>query len=584
MRLTKVRVKRYRSINDLIIEFKQDEPVIVCGANNVGKTNFLRALELFFNMNPELFDASLDIPYDIEKGSRGGRYNTIITVWFQNDKDGYEISQTYKKEKDKGNTLTIKGKKNKQLLSNEESQKIIQNFRYIFVQASNIDMPKIIAEIIDEEVLPLGLDRLRKSQTVPLQKLQDFIDSSATAIKKIEEGIEAHLNAFIIDVPGIDNKDWKIKIIFSEFDLLRDAIKGIINFTLYDRNKTKMESKGSGIQRIVFLSILKYISTKTKKKIIWGIDEPEAFLQPTLQRKVFNILRDISKNQSLIITTHSQHFIDVNKLGGTYLFEAKYEKKEYARKKGEEFYKIATYISKDVGEFEKSQKIKKHLGIMRNDNWELMKYNILVEGEEDKKYIETLMDKFGFEKPHILVAGGATKIKGYLQYLADFCKESKFKPKILCLLDHDEAGKNEFQSLNTKKYSYFDFEVRYIANCCSITQNSALYEGEDLIYPDIIRKATNSFLKSRGYNAIKNTDFKKRQDPAYVNGCILSFLTQIVKNLNSDKAPLDFEDNNSGAKKTICEKACKIILQEDISRYDSKYPGVRQFISSICGE
>ena len=64
---------------------------------------------------------------------------------------------------------------------------------------------------------------------------------------------------------------------------------------MQDGNNHEIESKGSGAQRAVFLSLMKYISKNIKdKKIIWAIDEPEAFLQPKLQRKVFNSLKSMS--------------------------------------------------------------------------------------------------------------------------------------------------------------------------------------------------------------------------------------------------------------------------------------------------
>lgn len=592
MRLVKINIKRYRSINDLTVDFKEHMPLIICGSNNVGKTNFLRALDLFFSLNKDGFNTKKDIPYDIEEGKRGGGYNTRITGWFEDQRtnDKYQITTIYKRQKNEGNILEIKATKNTENLpaseANSEANKIIKEFRFLFVESSNVDIPRIIKEIIDEEVLPLGLDTLRKKQTVPLKKLEAFIKSSKTALEQIEKGIDSYLNDFIISIPGIDNRDWKIKILFTEIDKLRDALSGLIDFTLYDKNNTKMESKGSGIQRIVFLSILKYIADKTKKRIIWGIDEPEAFLQPALQKRVYSILNEIAEKQSIIFTTHSQHFVDVSNLQNTYLFEADYEKKEYVRKQGEEFYRVKTFTRGDLGELEKIQNIKKHLGISRNDNWEIMKYNLLVEGDEDKKYLETLMDKFCFDKPNILVSGGTSKVKGYLQYLSDFCSENKFKPTILCLLDYDNEGKDTYKKLEKaigdNKYKVFDLKIKHIERYKKLEDTTCDYEIEDFIYPEIIRKAANSFLSKKGYKKIKKNTFNQRESVAFKKNCVLSFLTQITKTNNVDKQEINFEDANGGVKKIICEKACKHINTQDIAEYDSKYPEVKEFIKSIC--
>lgn len=589
MRLTKVNIKRYRSINDLTVDFKEKMPLIICGSNNVGKTNFLRALDLFFSLDKERFNTKEDIPYDIEEGKRGGGYNTRITGWFEDHKtkDKYQIATVYKRQKGKGNVLEIKATKNRKELSSSEANKIIKEFRFLFVESSNVNIPRIIAEIIDEEVLPLGLDTLRKKQTVPLRKLEAFIKSSKAALEQIEKGIDKYLNDFIISIPGIDNRDWEIKILFTEINKLREALSGLIDFTLYDKNNTRMESKGSGIQRIIFLSILKYIADKTKKRIIWGIDEPEAFLQPALQKRVFSILNDIAEKQSIIFTTHSQYFVDVSNLQNTYLFEAKYEKKEYVRKQGEEFYRVKTFTrDESVGEIEKIQDIKKHLGISRNDNWEIMKYNLLIEGDEDKKYLEAFIDKFGFDKPNILVSGGASKVKGYLQFLSEFCSENKFKPTVFCLLDYDREGKETYKKLekaiSDSKYKVFDLKISYIARHKKLDDQSCDYEIEDFIYPEIVRQAANNFLSKKGYNKIRKITFNQREAEAFKKNCILSFLSQITKTNNIDKKEINFEDTNGGVKKIICEKACKLIGRQDISIHDKEYPAVKEFIKSIC--
>ena len=49
MEFVEFSVKRYRSLLDVKIEIGDKEPTIICGENNIGKTNLLRAMDLFFN-------------------------------------------------------------------------------------------------------------------------------------------------------------------------------------------------------------------------------------------------------------------------------------------------------------------------------------------------------------------------------------------------------------------------------------------------------------------------------------------------------------------------------------------------------
>ena len=78
--ISKVRIQRFRSIMDM--EFNISDysmPVAICGQNNVGKTNTLRAINLFFN--PNTFNPNTDIP-ELKKAQRGGSYYPKLTVDF----------------------------------------------------------------------------------------------------------------------------------------------------------------------------------------------------------------------------------------------------------------------------------------------------------------------------------------------------------------------------------------------------------------------------------------------------------------------------------------------------------------------
>ena len=587
MKLKKIKIQRYRSIKDLELIFQDNSPIIICGANNVGKTNFLRAIGLFFSLDVNNFRKERDLPEDIIKGS-GSNPNVRITGYFEdNKKRKYQITTVFKKERIRGNVLVISGKRGQTILTEKEVRKIIKKFRFLFIEAGNINIPKVIDEIIDEEVLPFGLQRRAGKEIKALKKFKEFIDTSQATLKKITKDIEKIFNEFIVDVDGIDSKDWKMKIIFSEYERLREALSGIIDFTLYDKNDKEIESKGSGIQRIVLLSLMKYVSEKTKKKIIWGIDEPEVFLQPTLQKRTFQIIREIAKKQQCFITSHSPNSIDIENVNNVFLFEAKHELKTYVRT-NEAVYQTQTFHDKDLNEYEKIQKIKKHLGIETNDSWNILKYNILVEGEDDKQYITTLSKKFGLEIPNILVSGGTSKIKGYLQFLKEFCSDLTFKPRIRIIVDHDFDGKAEYASISSlikkNKYKDLDLSIEYIPRCDGKSDKDLDYEMEDFIYPELIREAANKFLKKEGYSIVYKNEFKDRFTTAYNKKCILNFLTEKTKNCNTNKIVKDFENKNGGIKKIICKNVCDCIKNHDIDPMIIEYVKVKEYIKDLCNE
>lgn len=582
--ITGINIKRFRSINDLTLEYKEGEPLIICGSNNIGKTNVLRAMDLFFSLDKNKFDADVDIPYHISEGSRGRGYNSEITIFFI-DRDTYEkysITQNYTKIKGVGNILSINGKMEKNYLSEQQCKNIILSYKFIFIESNNIDLPKIISNVFKSNVLT-DLDKLRKKQRVPLELLKDFFDKSQEAVQKIEDDINLEFNKFIKNNNEIDTSDWQCKIIFPEFDYLREAISKLVTFTLKDTNDRAINTKGSGIQRMILLALISYVSKNYKEKVIWGIDEPEVFLQPSLQKKVFNELKEISKEIDIIITTHSQHFIDIYNIENTYLLSSKNEKVEYRRRPNEVFIKVSTYDTKASG-IRKVELIKKHMGIERNDSWVVSPYNLLVEGECDKQYIVALSKIFRFQTPNIFVAGGADKIKAYLEFLKEFANDMDFIPTIICILDHDEEGKKVYRSLEKKQKqsSKINLGLKFIERCDGIYGEQMEYEVEDLVYSDIIFKAANKYLKSKKYNAIKKNDIEKRFSASQVNSNILRFITEVSKLSNSEKEIIDFE--SSGIKKYLCNQICMESNDylKNVSEYDSKQPNVKKFIESIC--
>lgn len=116
-----------------------------------------------------------------------------------------------------------------------------------------------------------------------------FIEQSKKAIEDIEKDINIYLKQML----DFDNtlKDKEIKIRFAEFEKLRDVVKTMTSVTLDDGNDHLMDHKGSGAQRIVLLSLMQYITDKITTDIIWAIDEPEAFLQPKLQKRLWKYLK-----------------------------------------------------------------------------------------------------------------------------------------------------------------------------------------------------------------------------------------------------------------------------------------------------
>ncbi len=194
-------IKNFRSISILKLDTSKADLITLCGANNIGKTNVLRALKIFFDNTAKTFNASEDIPYHIANGSRGEGFKTTLTakIYDKFNKKTFVITKELT-EKDDEIKITLKGKQDKDSLSEKQCLEVLNNFQFFLIESSNINLPILIREIINEEVLPLALDGRRgKTQLESLEILQKFIEKSEAAVKKIEYELTKQLHSILIN-------------------------------------------------------------------------------------------------------------------------------------------------------------------------------------------------------------------------------------------------------------------------------------------------------------------------------------------------------------------------------------------------
>ena len=555
-RLEKFIIKNYRSIKLLIINFPEKYPFVVCGENNIGKTNILRALNLFFNFNQDdVYYEKEDLPYHIYYGSRGDR-KTILTGFFLIDGIRKKVEIRFV------NDTETECKVNGQKATQEEVACIIGNVKYYFIEASNINIPEIMSEYIEGKIL-LPLDSRQKKQTKALEKLDEFVEEANKALSPIEAEINKYFNEIASSSTVLDGR--RIKISFGEYKSLRDALNNIVSITLEDGNENSLETKGSGAQRLVFISLMQYIANSGDRNILWGIDEPEVFLQPKLQKKMNSVFNRISQKSQFIITTHSQHFINTERCENVMLMESIQTEKTYVRKSGKKFYETDAHEKHFDSDTLKITAIKNHLGICDNDGWALMPANILVEGECDKKYLEMYIEYYKLNTPNIFSADGASKQAAKVNYLDAFSKDLPFSPIVCCIFDDDCEGIKAFNALH-ETYKNLTVKKFFISQRCDKQKEKSCtnYEIEDFLPPQLVFDGVNELLKNLKYKKISENDFSKREKQAYKKKNILPFIEEIIRSKNSDKDEISL--SNPGYKKRLCEK-CFSLFQDEPEKY-----------------
>lgn len=526
IKIVRINICRFRSIIDLTINIEQEYGLVsICGKNNVGKTNSLRALSLFFNEND--YEPASDMPV-LKNATGGAATHPKITIDFYDDKIGlfYHIEKNWKNwnagevvvEGKTGASLKKMTKMNKKDIAN-----FLKNIQFYYLEAANLDIPKVIDEISDD-ILTLEYTKSRFSNTKKQLKeaYESYVDGLQGILDEFAESISETFYSF--------KDDWKVKFIVPKrTDSFREMISDDVELALDDQGTIGIEDKGSGLQRLA--SILLQFETaervRKNKSIIFCVDEPDIFLHEGLQQKLKKFFMDKSQKMQIFYTTHSRIFIDAYSMKNVIFFDADWHQQYSARKK-RDINVVETKIL-NIDNDDGYQTICDHLGIERLEHNILSDYNLIVEGNCDKKYLEGLCAYFKVNVPNIISANGASNILKYLEFYESYYKNSSQNiPQIVVLYDNDCAGRNAYSTNSKKEFPHLEVKHMLIRNVWEndITKsNNVNHEIEDFLYPEIMCYLVNEIMQKKSMNKIDSKELiNQLNTPAFNLGGIMNLL------------------------------------------------------------
>lgn len=305
LRINKIRIRNFRSIRDLTL-FPRDMSILV-GKNDTGKSNILRALNLFFNgsaTHEETFDFDLDhnvhneptkkakqivIRLEIQLPKSYQRKNGDFIIWEKCWRaEGLRYSKRYRKN-------------GKDLPPRSRVGTLLDRIKFMYVPA--IKDPGYFSHLqtmIYSTISDVWGERLHASS-------KDFETAVSNEIKE--------LNSEISSVIKID----------SQLALPKDMRTIFSNLEFKDRkNGVLLSSRGDGVKAQHIPLILSFIakimhnspsmSYSIPYNIIWGYEEPENSLElsscVTLADKFLNLSKGDDICQ-VFITTHSPVFYNL---------------------------------------------------------------------------------------------------------------------------------------------------------------------------------------------------------------------------------------------------------------------------------
>ena len=318
VRITRIEITNFRSIQKVVIDSSRLQ--IIVGNNDAGKSNILRALNLFFNdeTNPgEYFNFNTD--YNIYAANRDSKKAREVKIkllldiprtYHATNGDLIEWTRSWRSagffdEKIVGIKSKIGARGGRSTQRSEIPKRsnikaLLQNVKYVYIPA-----------IKDKEYI----SKLRSQIYFVVNDVfnENFSDSSKTFEKSIAENLDG-LTQEISDSLGFS----------SALSLPRDLSSLFGNLDFLNEMRISLNERGDGVKARHIPLILKYIAEKTKTlqaqgnppyTFIWGYEEPENNLELTSAIKLALQFKNFVPEpvSQLFITTHSPAFYNLSK-------------------------------------------------------------------------------------------------------------------------------------------------------------------------------------------------------------------------------------------------------------------------------
>jgi predicted ATPase len=473
MKLVRFRLRNYRSfIEEQEISFTNTN--ILIGPNNVGKSNFLRAIELFFSSiqtdhNLPTYQHTRDFPRTLDTG------RTSLTAVFHLDdsiEEELELIERYARLRRQMKVTT--GKKTEVQINLQFSEKgtpfyslfpglsIPHHLRFTDdFSTRHLDFVEAILSRFYVVYIPAEkeLKSLYNNLIVEVvkQEIAEQIGDILQDIRRQADLVSDEINKTLqkIGMPHIN-------VFFEPPQSFEELISGF-DMTVADQNIGNLFEKSMGMQWLIIASCISWISLSLRRRTglryLWLIEEPESYLHPELFSKQRSTFERIGENADIVYTTHSLGFIstDISRVNGVFQENSQ-----------SSIIKFDSY-DQAIG------KIKKGIGARFSDYFNLNDNVVAVEGKSDVEYLKWFLGLATVEvsdakirwstllRSDIIEFGGTVALSGFIRANYQFIREEiAFVP----MFDGDEAAKRATRDLrnylNGKKQISFNTNAEYV--------------------------------------------------------------------------------------------------------------------------
>jgi hypothetical protein len=494
--IEKIEISYFRSFSKTEAVDQCSDLNILSGRNDSGKSNVLRALNLFFTENKVDFYNYLNFKKDFSKYREKvvtsdqikGKKVFKIRILFNRKQFSWSILPDkfwIEKIWDKDGNITRKTKnKNNSNLKREDRQKEWKDPK---VEASTTQfLKKIYFFYIPAIKSKIFFDHLKWEYQKSLGNAIDKLSKIDKTEKKTLENWKEILNTWDIrELLGgkINSEAKKMMEKFqesaseiSESSLTIPSLDFSKVLEIETENNISLDYRGDGIQAKFIPHILNEISKNNRSQlVIWWFEEPEnSYEYINAQKLADEFVEDFSKDKQIFITSHSFNFITLS-WEGISKYRVRKDNNDFSNitllpNKKEELEKKMFTLNEDENkdrlfeelgipllseelkklykqkeeELKNLNKIKKSL---QNDN----KICLLTEGKNDVSYLTIFLDKYlsdwREEYKFIDQEHGQNTSASALSNLLISLSATSPSIKFIWIFDNDHAGYTEYDKL-----------------------------------------------------------------------------------------------------------------------------------------
>ncbi|BBL02420.1 hypothetical protein A3BBH6_26560 [Alistipes onderdonkii subsp. vulgaris] len=483
-RISKVEIRYYRSIKILMIDNLNDLNIF-SGGNDVGKSNVLKALDLFFNEKIINFPEEFNVQRKAAIRRQRERQLISVKVWFKNNTyknlpSEFTIRKTWDKtgklintqdnltpwldeKKDAQGNYTITPSQAKTSLS-----LYLNRFNFKYIRAIKDDT------IFNELLIEL---------------YNAIIENNKDSLIELEETLSVFNNKLKLLANTLSDTFYKISHIKSDISIPTSvnelARRLSVTTDVGTDSHIPLFNRGDGIRMQYIPSILNFISeVEVNKWHIWAIDEPETSCEYVKAERMAKDFANVySKSNQIFLSSHSFHFITLSNSNiSRYRISMGDDGLSYLQNVNEDLL-VESELQNDLGVFhllnglqkvydeyiEKQKLLADNIETLR----QLNKPILLFEGKSDRilfrkafgKLCPDKVAKFNYadeadKKEGAVIGEGANSLYGFLS--SHIPKIAMGDKKIIAIFDNDEEGRIQFSQLASKNPSYVKININNI--------------------------------------------------------------------------------------------------------------------------